>query len=1099
MVSPRLDLRLDGPPGLRQQALRPANHPAPFPCGASEGLAIGSNGSATLVRRPPVTSVSYRGSAGVSCGDLGPGGCCGEMMRGTTEDWERLQRWNDAVADVVYSTGNAGQPVYLDLEDDVLTKIRDEAEPSATSATVGLVRAVLAVMPINQGPSLILKPFEQQLWRWERGSLDDAPPTLALLAVLSLAAEKMRDGDGKAANNFYGRLAELFGLDEQQKTRFINAYRMVRDDRAVSEILWGSLNLWLELHEGNRGLPTAFADRHAHVGLPMSQALVREVDREKFKSMFATYGFAPGTTLPTAEMAEVIHDWMSHVPCPASNQLERSWKRDADARDRIADVAQAALESWDGSGGMIADRGDRAVDQLRVRAAVRTFPRRRLDLNLLLPMTPGADRVVMEVVDADNSQLGEVEMVSHTSGWMWMAEPAGIDAGSILRGETRMRRTGDEALLRRRPRRVVPLRFDALSSGCVECERVNLGDDFVLLVHEELGSSVERVLGASGRPGYERHDDLAGLPAGWVLFDHVQIVSSAPAELVKHVDLNPLLPLTSSQAVLQGGLALPGNIKKWSSFSPPELRVSVGEGCSPAATISSVRPLTSPTPQPVSMQSDDPVLLWDLAGAHLPDGDYDVVIDVDGTPMGRPLRLRLRSAAHPAVISEADEFHLSHHASHPTFGLHPSSGASPGGFQIAPAGGPGFESEPAGQLVPGWVVARTEPRSQTTGAGAIRIPSPAAGSCMLTGAHLMKLPTAYPGKPTEKLIDGVCANCGLTKRFPTRGRQKRASRTPERTVPFFDPRKLQPVRAHAGTADWRIGLDSLSHLRQGSISALERIAAHVDASGLFADTFTRRLEELGHIEVERDAHSLKPVSWAMCLPSLVELADGRWAIVGFRSESIIAAVEDAAYEAGVDYITDESVQGPPLITVDGAPASVLKNVVAAMGTATNRTSRFIPSAASALASALPPLSKALLSLPTTSLVHGRSIERWDPAVARFRSVSGANEVGAYRISGFGRSYVYRWAQDLETMSGRIGDARIVKYAAALDSGLPLTGYEPGSQILYVPLGADLPGLYGRAAVLASGRPPVADDKDRVLRYSGVPPALASQIHTLLMS
>lgn len=1023
------------------------------------------------------------------------------MIRGTAEDWERYVRWNDAVADVVYSTANAGQPVYLDLEDDVLNKIRDEADPGASSATVGLVRAVLAVTPVNQGSSAILKPFEQRLSRWERGSLDDAPPTLALLAVTSLAAENMRVGDGKAANNFYGRLAELFGLDDQQKTRFINAYRKVRGGRAVSDILWGSLNLWLELHEGNRGLPTAFADRHAHVGLPMSQALVREVDRAKFKSMFATYGFAPGATLPAAEMAEVIHDWMSHVPCPASNQLERAWKRDADARERIAEVAQAALESWDGSGDIVVSdtgRGDRAIDQLRVRAAMRRFPRRRLDLNLLLPMTPGADQEVVEVVAPDDSRLGDVEMVPHTSGWMWMEEPERIDSGSMLRGETRMRRARDQALLRRRPRRVVPLRFDALSSGFVECERVNLGDDFMLLVHQDVASSVERALAAGGRPGFERHDELSGLPEGWVLFDQVQIVSSIPAEIVKHIDLNPLQPLTSSQAALQGGLALPGNIKKWSSFSPPELRVSVDENSFPAATISSVRALTNPTPAPVSKLSDDPVLLWDLAEVHLPDGDYEVAIDVDGTPMGRPLRLRLRSADHPAVIAEADDLRLSHDLSHPAFGLHPSSEGSPGGFQIAPTGGTDFDSEPAGQLVPTWVTARAEPRSQSTGGGSICIPSPAAGSCMLTGAHVMKLPTVYPGKPKEKLIDGVCANCGLTKRFPTRGRRKRASRTPKRTVASFDPSRLPPVRAHVGI-DWRIGLDSLSHLRQGSISALERIAAHVDASGLFADTFTRRLEELGHIEVERDAHSLKPVGWAVCLPSLVELADGRWAVVGFRSESMIAAVEDVAYEAGVDCVTDESVQGPPLITVNGASVSVLEDLVAAMGAATNRLARSIPLAASALASALPPLSKALLSLPTTSLVHGRSIERWDPAVARFRSASGASDVGAYRISGFGRSYVYRRAQDLETMSGRIGDARIVKYAAALDLGVPLTGYEPESQILYVPLGADLPGLYGRAAVLASGRPPVEDEKDRVLRYSGVPPALATRIHTLLMS
>lgn len=1060
------------------------------------------SGRFKALSRAAVTLVPYGRGAGMDGGGGAPAGALvTSSMRGTTEDWERYQRWNDAVAEIVYSASNAGQPVYLDLEDDVLDRIRDAAEPGAPNATVGLVRAVLAVTPINQGPSLILKPFEQRIVRWEHGSLDDPPPTLALLAVMSLAAENMHDGDGKAANNFYGRLAELFGLDEQQTARFINAYRRDRDGRSASTVLWGSLNLWLELHEGNRGLPTAFADRHAHVGLPMSQALVRQVDREKFKSMFATYGLAPHSNLPTPEMAEVINDWMSHVPCPASNQLERSWKRDADARDRIAEVAQAALEAWDGSGGLPAagsGQENRSIDSIRLRAVIRTFPRRQLDLNLLIPVMPGADQELMEVVAADDSCLGDVEFVPHASGWMWMAEPDGIDAGSILCGETRLRRARDQVVLRRRPRRVIPLRFDSLSNGFVECERLNLGDDFMLLVHQDLASRVASALAAGSRPGFELRDELAGLPDGWVLVDGVQIVSSIPEELVKHLDLNPLRPLASSQAALQGGLALPGNIKKWSSFSPPELRVSVDEGSSPMATISSVRALTSPTPEPVSMQTDDPVLLWNLADAHLPDGDYEVTIEVDGTSMGRPLRLRLRSADHPAVIAAPEELHLSHDGSHPCFGLHPSNERSPAGFEVAPAGGTVLQSEPARELVPTWVAARAEPRSQTTGRHVIRIPGPGAGSCMLTGMHRMILPTVYPGEPREKLIDGVCANCGLVKRFPTRGRRKRTSRTTKQAAPSFDPSNLHPVRSEAGT-DWRIGLDSLSHLRQGSLSALERIAAHVDASGLFADTFIRRMEDLGHIEVERDAHSLKPVRWAVCAPSLIELANGRWAIVGFRSESMLAAVEDVAYESEIGFVTDDTVEGPPLITLDAAPRSVLDDVVAAMGAATNREAQLLPSAAPALAAALPPLSKALLSLPPTSLVHGRNIERWDPAIARFRSVSDAHQVGAYRISGFGRSYVYRREQDLESMSGRIGDARIIKYAAALESGLPLTGYDPDSQVLYVPLGADLPGLYGRAVVLASGRPPIEDEKDRVLRYPGVPASVAGRIHTLLMS
>ena len=63
------------------------------------------------------------------------------------------------------------------------------------------------------------------------------------------------------------------------------------------------------------------------------------------------------------------------------------------------------------------------------------------------------------------------------------------------------------------------------------------------------------------------------------------------------------------------------------------------------------------------------------------------------------------------------------------------------------------------------------------------------------------------------------------------------------------------------------------------------------------------------------------------------------------------------------------------------------------------------------------------------------------------------------------------------MEATLGDARIVKYLAAADSRHALIGYHSKSQVLYVPLGADIPGLYGRAAVLSSGCPPQENHRE----------------------
>lgn len=1026
-------------------------------------------------------------------------------MVGPTE-WDRYLRWNRAVADVVYAPSNAGQPVYLDLEDDVLESIRARAEPEASSATVGLVRAVRDVLRLNEGPSAVLRAFFQRLDRWQKGDVAEPPPTLALLSVMSLAAENMREGQGKAANNFYGRLAELLSLDEEQCDDFIAAYRKPYDGRPASDILWDSLTLWLERLEGNRGLPTVFAERNVHVSLPMSQALVREVDRTKFRAMFALYGLAPHSTIPVAEMVQIIDDWMSRVPCPASNQLERLWKRDADARERIAEVARLTLESWDGSGEPDAQgpkNGGAQLDRIRVRARLLSFPRKGVELSLVLPAPDdGTTRGTAAVLDSNGDVLGEVDLVPAASGWLCLAEPSAIDLPSFLAGETRLCLSEMSSPVRRRPRRVVTLRYDDLIQGYLECERASLGDDYMLVVHEDVAAQVDRVLKATARRGYQRHDELHGLPTGWVLYETVQILAAPDHELVKHLDLTPLRPVAPTQVALRGGFALPGNIKKWSSFRPPELRVSTDDASRVTATLVSVRALASPEPQPITKEAESQILIWDLGSEHLPDGDYEIAVAADGSPMGHPVRLRLRSADHPAVTIDHDTEPIVHDPDHPMFGIAPSCEASPTAFQIAPIGTGVLSEDGATTSIPRWFEMRGEghvARDHGSQPAAIRIPSLESGTCMLTGTHHWDLETVYPDAPRKKLIEGVCKYCGLTKRYPTRGRKKRVERPSRRQGPVFDPSSQDPIRQGDTTVDWRLALDALSHVRSGPISSLERIAGQLEPTAPFADKFARKLEALGHIEIFRNPVDLRPSRWAVTPPTLVGLCDHRFALVGFRSESITVALDDAAYRAGLTLTERTTDDAPPEVSIDGSDPARFDAFINELHASLDLTIQVIPDAARALAALLQPLSKVLMALPTCGTPAARTIERWDPVSAAFVPAQSAYASGAYRLRTFGNVYLYVRPEEVGTMTATLGDARIVKFAAALDTGVSLIGYDADARVLYVPLGADLPGLYGRAAVLASGRPPTEDLKQRILRYHDVPPDLAARLQTLLMS
>ena len=108
--------------------------------------------------------------------------------------------------------------------------------------------------------------------------------------------------------------------------------------------------------------------------------------------------------------------------------------------------------------------------------------------------------------------------------------------------------------------------------------------------------------------------------------------------------------------------------------------------------------------------------------------------------------------------------------------------------------------------------------------------------------------------------------------------------------------------------------------------------------------------------------------------------------------------------------------------------------------------------------------------------------------------------GAYRLqSSFMSTYVHTTSEELAQGAARLATAQLSKHLAALDHGRPLIAYDQKQQHLLVPLGAELPGLLGRVAVLCTGRLPLTDIKRRVVVYRDVPEDVAQGLAGLLAS
>ena len=306
------------------------------------------------------------------------------------------ERVSEAIADVMFGSAQAGRPVYALANAET---IRDVLEACGVEDRNlgGLATVVRSSLQMDE-PGVAPFRWQAEAAQRHRRSPLETPPALPLLVVLSIAAEQMQADCDLAAHNYYSRLHRLLRVPTTEYLRVENDYRRVAD------LLWGSLNSWLEAWEGERGIPTAYAvGGHAFIGLPMSQAVVRQHDRAGLHELFAMEGMTPGLRISPDDMSLAMDPYATATPSlPLSSHLARLWRVPA-ARERIVDAACLELEAWDGSG-IEAVASARPVVTTRLLAFLRTFPRKSIEFNLMLPYrSEGPDIARFQLTDEEST------------------------------------------------------------------------------------------------------------------------------------------------------------------------------------------------------------------------------------------------------------------------------------------------------------------------------------------------------------------------------------------------------------------------------------------------------------------------------------------------------------------------------------------------------------------------------------------------------------------------------------------------------------------------------------------------------------------------
>ena len=254
-------------------------------------------------------------------------------MTGAAE-WQEYRRWNDAIAEDFFSGRFGGRPVYLDLEEDVCGRIARTAGFSEGDPKQAIFDATTPTLTAGVDGQGTFSGHIEQLRIWRVNGKPGWPPFVGVLALLSLVAEEMAASEDFSSRNYYGRLLVHLGEDPTDERL---RHKLVRDFARQSHDLWEALNDWLLQRPEQRGEATAYSfDYRAHIGRPMSQALLREADRAELMQLFEAWRLEPGNQVAPSVMRDLLRDALEQGIF--SGTLRRI-ARQPDALERLSEVA----------------------------------------------------------------------------------------------------------------------------------------------------------------------------------------------------------------------------------------------------------------------------------------------------------------------------------------------------------------------------------------------------------------------------------------------------------------------------------------------------------------------------------------------------------------------------------------------------------------------------------------------------------------------------------------------------------------------------------------------------------------------------------------
>src|SRR5688572_12008645 len=236
--------------------------------------------------------------------------------------------WNDRLASIFFKPANQGRRVYLFVTKELLASLGGDLPAFITALRCG---------PSWAPGQDVCRNAEAALYEWRRRQLA-YPPYIGYLSFFALAAGV--EGDF-AHHAYYPRLRALLSEPPVAGT-YLGFSRM--------RALWDDLEVWSQQdRQGRLGVFQAdLNSRFVHVGLPISQTILSETERQSLPAMFAAGGLDAQERPPDAVLQRLLVDNADELR-PRTRQIVLAQSAHEEEFECLLEAVAQEFSTWDGS------------------------------------------------------------------------------------------------------------------------------------------------------------------------------------------------------------------------------------------------------------------------------------------------------------------------------------------------------------------------------------------------------------------------------------------------------------------------------------------------------------------------------------------------------------------------------------------------------------------------------------------------------------------------------------------------------------------------------------------------------------------------------